>query len=118
MGVEDSDSDVDDDSESTQSGHPFGLSYGPLAVLVVLVGIIVPGVLVYTLEQANLSGVANFVWVLSYATTIFVAWFIWLRPLNLVGPIGADSPTQADEGQADSESESRTDAADPSNSVE
>jgi hypothetical protein len=72
-------------TEADQQKYPFGLSSPQFAVLVVLVGLIGPGLLVYTLEQANLSAVADLVWIVGYGTTVFVVWFIWLRPLDFAG---------------------------------
>lgn len=71
--------------ESEASRYPFGLSSKPFFVIVVVVGLIGPGLLVYTLEQANLSGIADLVWFIGYGTTVFVVWYIWLRPVDFVG---------------------------------
>ncbi|MDS0223431.1 hypothetical protein NDI54_19000 [Haloarcula sp. S1AR25-5A] len=81
-------------TEADQQKYPFGLSspqFAVLVVLVVLVGLIGPGLLVYTLEQANLSAVADLVWIVGYGTTIFVVWFIWLRPLDFGGSSAQDT---------------------------
>jgi hypothetical protein len=105
---------------SNQREYPFGLSRLQFAGFVMVVGLIGPGFLVYALEQANLSGVADFVWMVGYGTTIFVVWFIWLRPLNLVGPSGQEislteeseqSETAPDEGDSESEPSNRTESS-------
>jgi len=89
--------------ESEDARYPFGLSSKPFFVLVVVVGLIGPGLLVYTLEQANLSGIADFVWVIGYGTTVFVVWFVWLRPVDFVGQAAQDlhseSKTEAEDNR-------------------
>jgi hypothetical protein len=72
--------------------YPFGLSSGQFFVLVVLVGLLGPGFLVNWLEQANLPQLGNVVWVMGYGTMVFVVWFVWIRPLDLIGPTGQDLP--------------------------
>lgn len=81
--------------ESDASRYPFGLSSKPFFVLVVVVGLIGPGLLVYILEQANLSGAADLVWFVGYGTTVFVVWFLWLRPVNFTGPTAQDLPSES-----------------------
>jgi hypothetical protein len=65
--------------------YPLGLSSRQFAIVVVLVGLIGPGLLVFVLEQANLARAADIVWVVGYGTAILVVWYIWLRPIELVG---------------------------------
>jgi len=107
-------------TDADQQQYPFGLSSPQFAVLVVLVGLIGPGLLVYTLEQANLSGVADLVWIVGYGTTIFVVWFIWLRPLDFSGSSAQDislteeseeSDTAAEERDSESDSSDRTESS-------
>lgn len=82
-----------DDTESTTEDrtYPFGLSSKVLFILIVLVGLIMPGLLVTLLERTNLSVLADIVWVFGYGTTIFAVWYIWIRPLELVGPSEQDT---------------------------
>ncbi|MFC4986764.1 hypothetical protein [Saliphagus infecundisoli] len=75
-------------TEANQRGYPFGLSSRQLFVLV---GLINSGFLVYALEEANLSAVVDLVWIVGYGTTISVVWFIWIRPLDLVGTSAQDT---------------------------
>ena len=86
-----------DDTESTTENrkYPFGLSSRALFIFIVIVGLITPGLLVYLLEQANLSVLADLMWVLGYGTTVFVVWYIWIRPLDLSGSSGQE-PTRTD----------------------
>ena len=100
---------VDDASESAR--YPFGLSSNRFAVLLAVIGIIGPGILVYTLEQANLSWVADIVWIVGYGTTAFVVWFVWLRPLDLVGAAAQDIDFDAkQDSPSDTEQDSASDA--------
>ncbi|MDT3437643.1 hypothetical protein [Haloarcula sp. 1CSR25-25] len=92
-------------TEGDQHEYPFGLSSPQFAVLIVLVGLIGPGLLVYTLEQANLSVVADLVWILGYGTTIFVVWFMWIRPLDIVGSSAQDVSLTEESEQSDKATE-------------
>lgn len=80
--------------------YPFGLSSRQLFVFVVLVGLIGPGLVVAMLEQANLSTLATFVWITGYGTTVFVVWYIWLRPIDLVGA-GSQEVSRTDSDDTD-----------------
>jgi hypothetical protein len=77
-------------SEKTDSTrqYPFGLKSWHFAILVVIAGLVLPGVTVYSLEQAGLSFLGNIVWIIGYGTAVFVVWYIWLRPIDLVGTTG------------------------------
>ncbi|MDS0243900.1 MULTISPECIES: hypothetical protein [unclassified Haloferax] len=101
-------------TESDQQRYPFGLSSPQFAVLLVLVGLIGPGLLVYTLEEANLSTVADLVWIVGYGTTIFVVWFIWFRPLDLVGPSAQDTSLIEESEQFDTVPEGHDSESEPS----
>ncbi|MFC7130606.1 hypothetical protein [Haloferax chudinovii] len=105
-------------TESDQQRYPFGLSSPQFAVLLVLVGLIGPGLLVSTLEQANLSTVADLVWIVGYGTTIFVVWFIWFRPLDLVGPSAQDTSLTEESEQSETAPEERESESEPLDSAE
>lgn len=104
--------------ESQRHDYPFGLSSNQFAVLVILIGLIGPGLLVYSLEQANLSTAADLVWIVGYGTTIFVGWFVWLRPLDLVGSTGQDIPTPEKPERSDTEPEKEDTKSNISDSTE
>jgi len=91
------------DGDATPSQYPFGLSSRQLFVFVVIIGLLGPGLVVYTLEQGNYSGLADFVWIVGYGTTVFVVWYIWIRPLDFVSPAGLD--LEADEGETSGDDE-------------
>jgi hypothetical protein len=112
------DGNVNSPTESEQQKYPFGLSSPQFAVLLVLVGIIGPGFLVYSLEQANLSTAADFVWIAGYGTTIFVVWFIWLRPLDPVGSSAQDTSLTGESEQSDTAAEERDSESDSSDRTE
>lgn len=105
-------------TEADQQQYPFGLSSPQFAVLVVLVGLIGPGLLVYTLEQANLSGVADLVWIVGYGTTVFVVWFIWLRPLDFAGSSAQDTSLSEESERSEPKSEGADGESTSSDSTE
>ena len=117
MGTENEKS-VDTRTEADQRGYPFGLSSRQLFVLVVLVGLIGPGLLVYALEEANLSAVADFVWIVGYGTTIFVVWFLWVRPLDLVGSSGQDTSLTEESDQPETGTDEHNNESESSATVE
>ena len=80
----------ENEANTTNRQYAFGLSSRQLFVLVVIVGLIGPGFAVNILDRANLRLLSDIVWVVGYGSTIFVLWFLWIRPLDLVGPSGLD----------------------------
>nr|WP_233340797.1 hypothetical protein [Haloprofundus sp. MHR1] len=117
MGTENEET-VNSHMEADQREYPFGLSSPQFAVLVVLIGLIGPGLLVYTLEQANLSAVADLVWIVGYGTTIFVVWFIWLRPLDFSGSSAQDTSLTEESEQSDTAPEEGDSETEPSDRTE
>jgi hypothetical protein len=106
-------------AESDRRKYPFGLSSVQFAVLVVLGGLIGPGLLVYAFEQANRSAVADLVWIVGYGTTIVVVWFFWLRPVDLGSSAGQDTSLTEESEQSDRAPEERngeTESPDHTNS--
>jgi len=95
-------------TETDSKRYPFGLSSQQLFVLVALVGIIGPGLGVYAFEQANLPLIADLVWIVGYGTAVFVVWFIWIRPLDLVGSREQDVFTADETEPSPSETDKRT----------
>ena len=71
---------------SSSRSFPIGLSSKQAFAMVLLIGIIVPGFFLYLFESANRSSLGTLSWVLGYGTTIFVLWYVWIRPLDLTGP--------------------------------
>jgi hypothetical protein len=57
-----------------------------LLLAVVVSGIVLPGVARRFLGEAGYSAVGTVVFVLGYATMIFLVWYGWIRPLELTGP--------------------------------
>ncbi len=56
-------------------------------VLVLVTGIVVPGVMNYVLSVAlGQPTLGRIVWALGYTLMIAVLWYGWLRPLDLTGP--------------------------------
>lgn len=60
----------------------------PLAVVILLSGIVLPGLLRYWLGQNGFDTLGTAVFVVGYGTMILLVWWVWIRPLDLVGPSG------------------------------
>jgi hypothetical protein len=63
--------------------------FGPdtlLLVSILVVGIVGSGVARWLLGVAGYNWVGRIVFVLGYATMIFVLWYGWIRPLDIGGP--------------------------------
>lgn len=64
-------------------------------VLVLVSGIVVPGVMNYFLSVVlGQEALGRIVWILGYALMIGVIWYGWLRPLDFTGP--ERSPEEAE----------------------
>jgi len=100
---EQSEPEVEQSTETNAQEYPFGLSSQQLFALVALVGIIGPGLAVYTLERANLPLAADLVWIVGYGTAVLVVWYIWLRPLDLIGSSDQDIFTREEAGSSTTE---------------
>ena len=75
-------------------------------LLIAVAGIIVPGILDFTLVQYGYSGVGSLVWTLGYGGAIIAVWYGWLRPLDITGDTGESrtwtvDTTSDDESQED-----------------
>ena len=58
-----------------------------LLLVVVVTGIVLPGLARRFLGEAGYADVGTVVFVLGYAGMIFLVWYGWIRPLELTGPI-------------------------------
>ena len=108
-------SDTADGNEGTSSvdqrQFPLGFSSRVFFVIVVVGTIIIPGLLVGLLEAAGFSLLGNFVWILGYGTGIFIVWYLWLRPLDLVGAVGQDTrATKSDTESVENQTKTSDDA--------
>lgn len=54
--------------------------------LALLVGVALTGQLVGLLESAGFSTLSTLVWPLGYGSVVLVAWYVWIRPLDLRAP--------------------------------
>jgi hypothetical protein len=72
---------------------PLGLSSRQFGILVIAGTIVLPGLLVYIFKAIGFSTFGDFVWIIGYGTGIFVVWYIWIRPLDLVGASEQDTST-------------------------
>lgn len=79
-------------------------------VIVLMTGIIVPGVLDYLFSTAGLPQIGAVVWVVGYGIMIFILWYGWVRPLDfqLVGHDTEADPWEIDEEQPTSENAEST----------
>ena len=90
---------TDDDGDAGPESwpYPFGLSSRATFVLIVLVGLIGTGLVVSLFESADQSLLGDLVWILGYGTTVFVVWYIWIRPLDIVGDAGRERVSRDEE---------------------
>ena len=58
-----------------------------LLAVVIVAGIVLPGLARRFLGEAGYDGVGVVVFVLGYAGMIFLVWYGWIRPLELTGPV-------------------------------
>lgn len=66
------------------------LSSRQLFGVVLVSGILIPGLIKYTLAEQGADLLGSILWVIGFGTMIFLLWFGWLRPLNITGPGGTD----------------------------
>lgn len=64
------------------------LSDRSLLALVLAGGVIVPGVLSYFVGKFVDPTLGSFVWYTGFATMVFLVWYLFIRPLDLTGPVG------------------------------
>jgi len=60
---------------------------GVFAVALVGAGVVVPGILNYLLHDAGYPLYGTVTWVLGMAILVGGAWVLWLRDVELTGPI-------------------------------
>ena len=59
-----------------------------LIALVLLAGVVVPGLARRALGVAGYSNLGRVVFVLGYGIMVLILWYVWIRPLDLTGPSG------------------------------
>jgi hypothetical protein len=79
--------DSGDGADTDEGGDGFFTPDRLLFVVVVVTGIVLPGLARRFLGEAGYAGVGTVVFVLGYAGMIFVVWYGWIRPLELTGPV-------------------------------
>lgn len=77
----------------------FGLGTRGGFVLVVLVGVLVPGLTNHVLSQSGSHTLGSVAWAVGYAAMAVVLYAGWVRPLELTGP--DDAIREPGEGDAD-----------------
>jgi hypothetical protein len=58
-----------------------------LLLVVVVTGIVLPGLARRFLGEAGYESVGTVVFIMGYAGMIFLVWYGWIRPLDLTGPV-------------------------------
>lgn len=53
-------------------------------------GVVIPGLAMYFLTAAGYSTLGSLVWALGFGTMILVIWYVWLRPLDITGPVQSE----------------------------
>ncbi|SNZ06340.1 hypothetical protein SAMN06269185_1135 [Natronoarchaeum philippinense] len=57
------------------------------ALLVVAAGIVVPGLINRALHEVGLPTLGSFVFATGFFGMLVIVWYVWLRPLDIGGPI-------------------------------
>lgn len=57
-----------------------------LLVAVIVVGIVATGIVRRLLGVAGYNTLGRLVFLLGYAGMVFIVWYGWIRPLDIVGP--------------------------------
>lgn len=57
-----------------------------LLALLMVTGVVVPGVLSYFVGKAGYPTLGSFVWFTGFATMVLLVWYLFIRPLDLTGP--------------------------------
>lgn len=76
----------DTDTDSERGDSAANTPPRSLFVALVLGGLILPGVVSYFLDSANFVFLSDVVFVSGYAVVVFLAWYGWIRPIDIVGP--------------------------------
>ena len=58
-----------------------------IALALVAAGIVVPGVLNHLLHRAGFTTAGKVTWILGMGLLVAGAWIVWLRGLDLTGPL-------------------------------
>ncbi|WP_138798108.1 hypothetical protein [Halostella sp. PRR32] len=58
--------------------------------VVLATGVIIPGLAKYFLSAAGYPALGTIIWVTGFGTMVFVVWYLWIRPLDITGPVGSE----------------------------
>ncbi len=58
------------------------------AAAVVGAGVVIPGITARFLHEAGYGVIGTFIFGMSFFAVVFIAWYVWIRPLDLTGPMG------------------------------
>ena len=59
---------------------------GRRAALIAAVGIAVSGAADYLLTANGYAGLGRLAWTVGFGATVLAVWYVWLRPMDLMGP--------------------------------
>jgi hypothetical protein len=76
-----------DHPERTDDDERFFTRDKLLLAVVIVTGVVLPGLARRFLGEAGYSALGTVVFILGYAGMIFLVWYGWIRPLDLTGPV-------------------------------
>lgn len=56
-------------------------------VLTVAAGVVVPGLATHLLQTAGYPRLGTAAWIGGYLCAVVLVWYVWIRPLEITGPI-------------------------------
>lgn len=64
--------------------------YGMVAKAAAIVGagVVIPGILARFLHEAGYGVIGTFLFGMSFFAAVVIVWYVWIRPLDLTGPMG------------------------------
>ncbi len=71
---------------STNSEADYGLV--AKAIAIVAAGVVMPGIIARFLNAAGYDIIGTFVFGMSFFGMVVLVWYVWIRPLDLAGPMG------------------------------
>ena len=60
--------------------------------IVLVAGVVLPGLMDYALHQAGYPALGTAVWAMGYVGMVLAVWARWIRPLDLGNPGGGTEP--------------------------
>ena len=57
---------------------------------VLAAGVVLPGLAKYFLTSAGYATLGSLAWAFGFGTMVIVVWYVWLRPLDITGPVQSE----------------------------